>query len=75
GLTFKKWGKRFNTFLHYVEILISPDLIILGGGTAKHFDAYKEYLTIQAPVVPAHLGNFAGIIGAAAAALHQAPID
>ncbi|MBT8236344.1 MAG: ROK family protein [Bacteroidia bacterium] len=75
GLTFKKWGKRFNTFLHYVEILISPDLIILGGGTAKNFDEYKEYLTVQTPVIPAHLGNFAGIIGAAAAALHQAPID
>lgn len=75
NLSYKKWGKRFNSFLGYVELLISPDLIILGGGESKDFDLFKEYITINTPVIPAELKNYAGIAGAAAAALHQAPID
>jgi len=73
GLSFKEWGKRFNVFLKYVELLISPDCIILGGGTSKQFDEYKDYITIETPVIPAELRNQAGIVGAAAAALHEAP--
>lgn len=75
GLSFKQWGKRFNVFLKYVELLISPDYIILGGGTSKDFDEYKDYITIETPVIPAELRNQAGIVGAAAAALHEAPRD
>ncbi len=71
GLTYEEWGKRFNIFLGYVEILVSPDLIILGGGTSKDFDEYKDFITIETPVIPAGLQNHAGIIGAAAAALHH----
>jgi len=75
GLSYKQWGKRFNIFLKYVELLISPDYIILGGGTSKNFDEYKDYITIETPVIPAELRNQAGIVGAAAAALHEAPRD
>lgn len=75
GLSFKEWGKRFNVFLKYVDLLISPDHIILGGGTSKQFDEYKDYITIETPVIPAELRNQAGIVGAAAAALHEAPRD
>ena len=75
GLSYKQWGKRFNVFLKYVDLLISPDYIILGGGTSKQFDEYKDYITIETPVVPAELRNQAGIVGAAAAALHEAPRD
>ncbi len=75
GLSNKQWGKRFNTFLELVDLIISPDLIILGGGTSKNFDEFKEYITIDTPVIAAGLQNYAGIIGAAAAALHQAPKD
>lgn len=74
-LSFKEWGKRFNVFLKYVDLLISPDFIILGGGTSKEFDEYKDYITIETPVIPAELRNQAGIVGAAAAALHEAPRD
>lgn len=73
GLTYKKWGKRFNKFLNYVDLIIAPDLILLGGGTSKDFDEFKKYITIQTPVIPAELQNHAGIIGAAAAALHKIP--
>jgi len=75
NLTYKEWGKRFNIFLEYVELIISPDLIILGGGTSKDFEEFKEYIKIETPVIPAGLQNYAGIIGAAAAALHQGPKD
>lgn len=75
NLSFKKWGKRFNKFLGLVEILVCPDHIILGGGTSDDFDLFKKYVTIETPVLPAHMGNSAGIVGAACAALHQAPID
>ena len=75
GLSYKAWGKRFNVFLEYVELIVSPDLIILGGGTSKDFEEYKEYIKIETPVIPAGLQNHAGIIGAAAAALHLGPKD
>lgn len=73
GLSYKKWGKRFNKFLKYVDLIIAPDLILLGGGTSKDFDEFKEYITIETPVIPAELQNHAGIIGAAAAVLHKIP--
>ncbi len=75
GLSYDKWGKRFNKFLELVELLVSPELIILGGGASKHFDEYKHRIKIETPVVPAMFRNHAGIIGAAAAALHEAPRD
>jgi len=75
GISYEEWGQRFNTFLEYVDLIIAPDLIILGGGTSKDFDKYKEYITIETPVIPAGLQNHAGIIGAAAAAMHPAPMD
>ncbi|MBQ4914230.1 ROK family protein [Maribacter sp. MMG018] len=72
-LSYAKWGKRFNTFLRYVELIISPDLIILGGGASKDFDQFKNKIKIETPVIAAELRNHAGIIGAAAATLHKAP--
>ena len=74
-LTYDKWGKRFNKFLELVELIVSPDLIILGGGASKHFDEYRHRIKIETQVVPAQFRNHAGIIGAAAAALHEAPRD
>lgn len=68
GLTYKKWGKRFNKFLELVELIVAPDFIILGGGASKDFDEFKECIKIKTPVEPAKLRNHAGIIGAAAAA-------
>lgn len=75
GLSYKKWGKRFNKFLKYVDLIVAPDLILLGGGTSKDFEEFKEYITIETPVLPAELQNHAGIIGAAAAAMHKIPMD
>ncbi len=69
GLTYRQWGKRFNKFLSYIELIIAPDFIILGGGASKDFSEFESCLKIDTPVVPAQLKNHAGIIGAAAAAM------
>ena len=64
-LSWDNWGKRFNEYLQHLELLLSPDLILLGGGSSKKFDKYKNLLKVNCPVVPAKLLNHAGIIGAA----------
>jgi len=71
GLSYKKWGKRFNKFLKLVELIVSPDTILIGGGASKDFDEFKDCITIETPVIPAGLKNHAGIVGAAAAAFHN----
>ncbi|MDY7394128.1 ROK family protein [Aureibaculum sp. 2210JD6-5] len=67
-LSYKKWGKRFNEFLKFVEFLASPDLIILGGGASKKIDKFKAQFTVNVPVVASEFENEAGIVGAAIAA-------
>ena len=67
-LSWKKWAKRFDKYLHVLERLFWPELIILGGGVSKRADKFLPYLTVQAEVVPARLLNEAGIVGAALAA-------
>jgi polyphosphate glucokinase len=67
-LSWKKWGSRFNRYLQELEKLLSPNLIILGGGSSKRFAEYSNYLTVRAEIVPAQLLNDAGIVGAALAA-------
>ena len=65
-LSWKKWAKRFKEYLLYMEKLFYPEIIILGGGASKKFEKYSEYLKdVESTVVPAHLQNHAGIIGAA----------
>ncbi len=71
NLSFAEWGKRLNTFLELVDIIVCPDLIILGGGVSKDFKKYEKHIKIETPVKPASLGNHAGIIGAAAAVSHN----
>jgi polyphosphate glucokinase len=68
----KDWAIRFNEYLMHLELLFSPDLIILGGGESKMFDQFKEHLTPNlVRIVPAQLFNNAGIIGAAAYAAER----
>ncbi|MEH6679117.1 MAG: ROK family protein [Sediminicola sp.] len=71
NLSFKRWGKRFNKFLNYVDLIVSPDLIIIGGGISKDWDSFKKYIKVDTPVIPAQLENQAGIIGAASACIKR----
>jgi len=65
-LKWKEWGKRFNKYLKYMDFLLNPQLIILGGGASKKMEKFQDQLTLETPVKPANLLNEAGIIGAAA---------
>ena len=60
-----EFGKKFNEFLSHVDHIFNPDLLVLGGGTSKSFDKFKEFLTTHADVSAAELRNTAGTIGAA----------
>ncbi|MFD2101390.1 polyphosphate--glucose phosphotransferase [Flagellimonas iocasae] len=71
GLSYKKWGKRFNKFLQLVELIVSPDLIIIGGGTSKDWEEFSHHIDIETHVIKAELMNHAGIIGAAVACLRE----
>ncbi|RMD68373.1 MAG: ROK family protein [Bacteroidetes bacterium] len=65
GLSWKEWAKRFSEYLDHLDRLFSPDLVILGGGGSKKWDEFHKHLKTKLNVVPATLGNEAGIIGAA----------
>jgi polyphosphate glucokinase len=67
-LSWKKWAKRLDKYLGRLESLFSPDLMILGGGAVKNQDQFLPLLTVHTKVIPAELGNDAGIVGAALAA-------
>jgi polyphosphate glucokinase len=67
-LSWGKWAERVEEYLRRVEALLSPSLIIVGGGVSKQADRWVPRLTgIRAPIVPATLQNDAGIVGAAMA--------
>jgi polyphosphate glucokinase len=68
-LSWGDWAGRVDEYLEHMEALLSPGLIILGGGISKKSDKFLPRLTgLSARVVPATLLNDAGIVGAAMAA-------
>ena len=64
-LTLKEWALRFDELLEYTRVVLTPSLVILGGGISKKYDKFKEYLVSDLPIKPAEFKNNAGIIGAA----------
>lgn len=69
----KEWSQRVDEYLQHVEALLSPDLIIVGGGISKESEKWVPLLTgVHARIVPAALHNDAGIVGAAMAATGMA---
>ncbi|MEC3917250.1 polyphosphate--glucose phosphotransferase [Nocardia sp. CDC160] len=67
-LSWGKWAGRVQDYLRYMEALLSPELIIIGGGVSKKADKFVPLLEgIRATIVPATLRNDAGIVGAAMA--------
>jgi polyphosphate glucokinase len=66
----KEWSERVEEYMQHVEALLSPDLIIVGGGISKESEKWVPRLTgIRAPIVPASMHNDAGIVGGAMAAV------
>jgi polyphosphate glucokinase len=67
-LSWGDWAGRVDEYLGHMEALLSPAMIIIGGGISKKADKFLPRLTgLQAKVVPAALQNEAGIVGAAMA--------
>jgi polyphosphate glucokinase len=69
NLSWKKWGKRLNTYFDHIEGLFSPELIIIGGGVSKKHEKFLHHIEVRAKVMPAALRNEAGIVGAALTAV------
>lgn len=77
-LPWERWAtKRVQPVLEMYEFLLSPDRIIVGGGVSRpdRWALFGHLLHTRATLVPATLGNEAGIVGAAAAARHLADED
>jgi polyphosphate glucokinase len=71
----KEWTDRVSEYLQRIEALLSPNLIIVGGGISKECDKWLPLLAgVQAQIVPAALQNDAGIVGAAMAAAGVAAV-
>ena len=69
NMSWKHWAKNVNEYLEHIEALLSPALIIIGGGIGEQLDKFLPLMTgLQAKVVPAGMFNDAGITGAAMSA-------
>jgi polyphosphate glucokinase len=65
-LTWEHWAHRVQKYLAHVEMLFSPELIVIGGGVSRKAQKFLPFIEgIQAEIVPAQLQNNAGIVGAA----------
>lgn len=67
-LSWKQWAKRLQRYYEHLELLFSPDLILVGGGISKSSEEFLPLLELSTPIRPAALFNNAGIVGAAALA-------
>jgi polyphosphate glucokinase len=68
-MSWSKWAGRVDEYMQHMEALLSPGLIIVGGGISKESHKWVPLLTgVHAKIVPATLLNDAGIVGAAMSA-------
>ena len=65
-LSWKSWAKRLDRYMAQLQYLLGVDLYILGGGGSKKYQKFLPHFErTTAEIVPAELGNLAGIVGAA----------
>jgi polyphosphate glucokinase len=65
GLSFEAWGNRLTHYFAHLEMLLSPELFVVGGGVSKQHSEFFPFINISTPVKPAELLNNAGIVGSA----------
>jgi polyphosphate glucokinase len=70
-LSWQQYAERLDEYLHKIEDLLWPDLIVIGGGISKKADKFFPHLTARTKVVRAEMLNEAGIAGAALAGLSE----
>ncbi len=63
-----RWARAVDEYLGTLERLFSPDRFIIGGGISREAERFLPRLTVRAELVPAALGNDAGVVGAVLAA-------
>ena len=65
NLSFADWAKRLTKYFNQINKLLSPDLVIIGGGISKQHEEFLPLIETNLKLVPAESKNNAGIIGAA----------
>ncbi|HFA52065.1 MAG TPA: ROK family protein [Bacteroidetes bacterium] len=65
NLDWDEFGRRFNEYLEVINRILSPNLIIIGGGISSRYHLFEEHINVEAEVKTAEMFNHAGIIGAA----------
>ena len=65
NLSFADWAKRLTKYFNQFNKLLSPDLVIIGGGISKQHEEFLPLIETNLKLVPAESKNNAGIIGAA----------
>lgn len=66
--TWPEWATDVSRFLEDIDLLLRPDLFVLGGGVVNAYAEFRDMIRSPVPLVPATLGDRAGILGAALAA-------
>jgi polyphosphate glucokinase len=74
GLSWQAWSKRLAEYVDAIDVLLWPDLVIIGGGISKDADKFIHALPSRVRCVPAELQNQAGIVGAAMLAAEAAQL-
>ena len=64
-LSWPTWAARVEHYLRHLEMLLSPELIIVGGGASKSPHKWLPHIDSRCDLMPAEMANNAGIIGAA----------
>jgi len=64
-LSWEEWGERLGKYVHVLERVLWPELIIIGGGVSAKHRKFFQYVKPRARMVPAKFLNGAGIVGAA----------
>src|SRR5450631_47573 len=60
-MSWKHWARNVNEYLEHIEALLSPQLIIVGGGISRQSDKFLPLLTgLHARVVPAAMAAHPG---------------
>jgi polyphosphate glucokinase len=65
GLDWEEWGTELGEYVHTLETILWPELIIIGGGVSAKSRKFFRYVKPRARLVPAKFLNEAGIVGAA----------
>ncbi|MBM3877900.1 MAG: ROK family protein [Verrucomicrobia bacterium] len=71
--SWETWGRNVDRYLATLEYMLAPDLFIIGGGVSAEPEKFFPHLaSVECKIVPATMGNDAGIVGAALFAVRGA---